>query len=843
MSFSTATAPLFFFYATSNRGISGRELWVSGGTPASTFRLTGPLTFPTAPNGSRQRWVESRGLLYFTANDGVHGMELWRSDGTPAGTYMVTDLRPGAQGSEPREMATYKDRVYFTADDGVRGSSLWRSDGTLQGTQLVRDPLPSSALHEGPFFLRAAGNFLYFVALTPQGDYELWKSDGTTRGTTPLTAFVPGRGSALFYDFSRLGDRLLFVAETPKLGQELWITDGTQKGTRTLTSLKARNAFFSRDYVRYLSRTVTSNRIVFAVDDGVHGVELWATDGTVKGTALLKDICPGVCSGTYGDVPFKNGLLFGGADPAHGSELWFTDGTAAGTRLVRDLCSGPCSSYAFPRQVAGSLAYIGMLSRDLWVTDGTTTGTRQLATGLTFQDGGTYGAYLGSVGTSLLFSAYDEEHGFELWKSDGTPQGTGMLADLNTRDLGGSYPSGMQPVANGVFFFANDGLHGSELWKSDGTEAGTSLVHEFVPGPEPRHPPYVNVAEQSAGKLFFFLNTNDANFGLWRSDGTDAGTLKLTSEDTRPLGETGLTVMGGAVFFAGEDEEHGEELWKTDGTPAGTVRVTDISPGWPDSSPSKLTVFQDRLYFVAYDDLHRNELWVSDGTEAGTHLVKDINPDFDSGPDLMAEHAGRLWFFADDGEHGRELWSTDGTEAGTVLAADLAPGRDSFHADRLTWTATKGFLFGGAEGIGAGLWTTDGTSAGTRLISPVRLDTSPFVRNMPLVVGDQMLFNAQDGVRSLLWKSDGTESGTVQVLNGEGEPIENAEMFQAFAGRAFVIAGDGEVWQTDGTPSGTSLLPGRAVQDGATLVPAGGRLFFPAYDRETGVELWAIDPE
>ena len=80
------------------------------------------------------------------------------------------------------------------------------------------------------------------------------------------------------------------------------------------------------------------------------------------------------------------------------------------------------------------------------------------------------------------------------------------------------------------------------------------------------------------------------------------------------------------MFFTAGDGAHGPELWKSDGTEAGTVLVKDIHPGAGGySSPSSLTGVGGTLFFAADDGTHGSELWKSDGTEAGTVLVKDIN--------------------------------------------------------------------------------------------------------------------------------------------------------------------------------------------------------------------------
>ena len=83
--------------------------------------------------------------------------------------------------------------------------------------------------------------------------------------------------------------------------------------------------------------------------------------------------------------------------------------------------------------------------------------------------------------------------------------------------------------------------------------------------------------------------------------------------------------MGGTLFFAADDGVHGSELWRSDGTETGTVLVTDINPGASDGFPRYLTEVGGTLFFTARDGVHGQELWRSDGTETGTVLVRDIN--------------------------------------------------------------------------------------------------------------------------------------------------------------------------------------------------------------------------
>ena len=72
----------------------------------------------------------------------------------------------------------------------------------------------------------------------------------------------------------------------------------------------------------------------FVANDGVHGFELWKTDGTTAGTALVKDIYPGLQSSSPHYFVNLNGMLLFSADSGSGRKLWKSDGTATGTTLV-----------------------------------------------------------------------------------------------------------------------------------------------------------------------------------------------------------------------------------------------------------------------------------------------------------------------------------------------------------------------------------------------------------------------------------------------------------------------------------------------------------------------------
>lgn len=383
----------------------------------------------------------------------------------------------------------------------------------------------------------------------------------------------------------------------------------------------------------YFNSTNVNGVLYFRPNDGIHGDELWKSNGTAAGTVLVKDINPGAAGSELQEFANVNGVLFFRAnDGVHGTELWKSDGTEAGTVMVKDIRPG--------------------------------------------QDGSIETGFFVSNG-SVYFQANDGIHGNEPWKSDGTEAGTILLKDIYPGVVPSGFNAGMPynsnpdnfTSANGIVYFAaSGGSETHEVWKTDGTVTGTMIVQDVYSGIQGYT--LTNFITLN-GDLYFTVYAGASGNELWKSDGTAGGTELVKA---MPGGNFSnhITVMNGALYFL-----EGDGLWKSDGTTAGTVLLKEKGGSFA-FSPELLKAIDGLIYFTGNDDTHGLELWKSNGTAAGTVLLKDIYDGTTSSDiNAFARVGNKLMFSANDGIHGNEIWISDGTETGTTMAQDIEPGSES----------------------------------------------------------------------------------------------------------------------------------------------------------------------
>lgn len=392
----------------------------------------------------------------------------------------------------------------------------------------------------------------------------------------------------------------------------------------------------------------------------------------------------------------------------------------------------------------------------------------------------------------VLFTADDGAHGRELWRTDGTPEGTALFADV-LPGAAGSYPRNLGFAAGAFWFATHDDFGVGALWRvPDGASAPEVVLELLVPlsnGP-------AAFVETAGGVLFHIHEGGGPSARLFVTDGTTAGTIEIA---TIPGGEPrGHAVLGGvAYFFATAPGPTGMGLWRSDGTEAGTALVTPVQLAGP--APT-LAVLGGALYFpqVALGSATepvKYQLWRSDGTAAGTTLVAAVPSPTANASLASAVTAGdQLFFHVQTAEHGDEVWRSDGTEAGTELAVDLVPGPTSASPTWLTPLGDELLFF-----AQAGLWRTDGTAAGT-----VRLSTEYVAGGLTLAV-DRVYYVGASGGQVGLWVTDGADAG--HFLGAAGV-YENDPMLGVSTDLLAAVGGGGgkEPWRSDGSAAGTSML-------------------------------------
>jgi len=794
-------------------------------------------------------FVAAPGGVYFVAGDPTHGRELWWSDGTTAGTHLVVDLQPGPfplQLEGPSHLAWLPGvGLIFAADDGVHGRELWLTQGTAATTVMLAEIQPGesgSMLIQGLAWTVAGEAF--FVANDGLHGLEPWVTDGTPTGTFMLGDLLPGDGGSDPRAFFPFGDAMLFGASINQMGvRPLWRSDGTPAGTIPLG-----DAAHANDHLDPYSFTELDGFVYFSGYQNGTGRELWRTDGTLEGTRLAVEVWPGQPSGveTYYSLSTAQGRLwFPGTTAAHGSEWWQSDGTAGGTFEVYDLVAGPGRSIdpwdaGRAVEVDGRVLVVATDSARRWAVRSALPGVPGTAMVENGGDGSVQScgpelcpSFFTPLAAGVAFTGFDGAHGAEPWRSDGTGAGTRLVADLAPGLNSSVFPAytlySRTPLGDDLLLIATDcddadgncpdstyqlrradadgnvtpltsepwfdrpgelatwhdaGYFAAEngLWRSDGTPAGTARLSGGPGGPVGPH-----WFTPGAESLYFVAG------GLWKTDGTPAGTVPVAAALSSWLQRPLLTVSGGeeVLYFAAYDAAGGNELWTSDGTNAGTRRVVDLRsgtesgvpivdlPGLDEERQPLLAAVGAKAFFPGDDGTAGEELWVSNGSPGNATLLEVRPGPSGSQPRWLTSVGSRVYFVADDGVHGREPWVSDGTAAGTHLVADVLPGPDSSSPKELVdWMGR--LVFAADDDVhGMELWRGEPDGTGARLVVDLRPGVGPASPQGLTAVGERLYLFADDGTTGLepwVWSAaselfrDGFETGAVDRWSSATAP-------------------------------------------------------------------------
>jgi ELWxxDGT repeat protein len=599
----------------------GLEPWVTDGTVVGTQLLQDIRTEPRGSDPSRavSLAVAGQARTLFSACETRYTCRLWQTMGT------ATSVVPADAGLDiafPSDLTVFGGRVYFLA--GYSYDKLYWTDGA--GTHLVEAPgssgTPSSPIVAGPYLYVAFTNGVWRVD-AQGGVAKAWPDSSVNYSTYPgnLTA---------------VGDLLYFVGTLYDSSyQSVFRTNGEVGGTVRLEP--EGSDLYTNAWELTPVETPAGTRTFFRASglatggSPATGVELWATDGTVAGTRLVRDIYTGdtaTSPGTPGSsfpsalTGVRSTLFFTAWEPEHHRELWKSDGTAEGTVLVKDTTD-----------------------------DGMIPGSDSEGSGeMHFRE-------LLALGQRLLFTVWSPESGVELWSSDGTDAGTVVVRDIVPGE-GSSYPTDLTADGLTAFFSAWDPDGGRELWQTDGTEAGTTRVTDIAPGPASSSPRQLS---QVGGALFFSATEDLRGRELWQMP---IPSVRIESPPIVPEGgpaelvATGIDPGGAGLTFD----------WDMDGD--GTFEV----PGLGDPSATFSAAGLDGPGFRVVRVRVTDAAGVAAIDEATVEVV-NVAPTVDAGPALTLSPGrtlARQGVFEDPGP---DIWTAtvdygDGAGAQPLPLAD-----------------------------------------------------------------------------------------------------------------------------------------------------------------------------
>lgn len=726
----------------------GRELiyWLDGNlfhvreSDLQNSQLTQGLT--VAPASPQQLGTR---LLFI--DDGSYDT-LWETDGTPVGTRPIASL---AGADLHVQHSSVEDGRYWAILKGCGSIRVASSDGTAGGTTHAYRVTSAGCPGLLSNMVVKGGVVYFFENHQPGGPpaASMWKSDGTPAGTVHLGT-IDRHVSRLVL----LGDQLVLTVDGSHLPHDFYratiVADMATFSPILASGMPVQvNPEFETPPLLSLN-----GKVFFAC-----GEAFCATSHEDNSLVQLAPVFPTASSrsvSTGGKAYFKAGV-------AENLGLWTSEGAPQSSSFVTATVATSGNGFYYPNDSQVPIPHQSLHGR-MVVRGGNTcpqpspscptsfllsTGGSSESTALLEQSGDARFIAIAGLGDQLFFTAETVQQSFlysaspqldnialhasNMYSSASllisVPQATTPFVLFGcSRSQSGSSQRGacafspssavgqqwVWPHDNGtctmraVGSIGHTGLFFStclpqrSLVAATGTaNSGVLLASLFECQGSPQ--PFESL--QFGDRLYFCARGENAEFGLWRSDGTPSGTERLTTLAGPASGFS--RHEDGIVFRVGYPMSPGMQVLRFDVQSGDTVQLLPASQ----NAVTAPTLLGSRIHWVESRSQNTQLHWVSDGTVPGTHIapaVDSLKPTGAFTP--MPAGYGERWkgiFPCTSLENGSELCATDEHGMERILAADIARGSAGSGAGGLMSDGAKLFFLANDGRLGTELYVAD----------------------------------------------------------------------------------------------------------------------------------------
>lgn len=591
------SAGTYFVFTGFDAANGGLEPWVSNGTAAGTQILKDILPGNSSSMGVNNKFLKINNKIYFdSSSNGInqsYGNYIWETDGTQAGTLLfntpTNNILYGTSSdaqhlilTKPNEYNRYwiangnsaqtfeiaglgmpsnnsfvdlNSAIYMTGSNSTYGSELFSVNPLSQAVTLVSDINHSSG--SSPHSYGVLNDNLVFIASDRQFNNQFYKRDKLTQQISRLTNFTSGTSSVgMFTDFGdpfiKVGNYFYTKNSTPNFRSVFYRTDGTVANSLMIPTPDTA----TNDVAMHVN--LNDSSLLFAGYNNIMGTELWKIDNNSNIPVLVKDISTDTMGSMYNTDPkaaVLNGFAYFVAKENGKLGIWKSDATAANTLKT--------IQYIFQNGSDGNIKVIG------------------------------------SINGKLLYSTrkenYSNTSNTELFASNGDLSSSVLLRS-HSDPFGSAGFSNENEIFNNKIFYAVTGYPGG-LFSTNGTVAGTTEVSQMN----------FNGAVQfkKCGNQLFFTNNNGSQ--LWKTDGTNAGTVSLSINLN---GIKDMVCTNNYLYFLNGDSQ---KVWRADVT-TGTAAPLDLfiandNQLLINENILKLATDSEKIYLSISTRVHGNEFY------------------------------------------------------------------------------------------------------------------------------------------------------------------------------------------------------------------------------------------